>query len=105
CFPAIPPLCAATRVPSTTLFRSLGLGNPGVVEEHLPLGVEAAGQVELRARGVALAGKQFLRGGGVGIGIALVVLLAVEEGQPREDRKSTRLNSSHVKNSYAVFCL
>src|SRR5690606_40451433 len=22
-----------------------------------------------------------------------------------EDRKSTRLNSSHVKNSYAVFCL
>src|SRR6266511_4790410 len=23
----------------------------------------------------------------------------------REDRKSTRLNSSHVKNSYAVFCL
>src|SRR5690606_39496933 len=26
--------------------------------------------------------------------------------QPRfADRKSTRLNSSHVKNSYAVFCL
>src|SRR5690606_41765996 len=24
---------------------------------------------------------------------------------PRLDRKSTRLNSSHVKNSYAVFCL
>src|SRR5690606_41679157 len=24
---------------------------------------------------------------------------------PRGDRKSTRLNSSHVKNSYAVFCL
>src|SRR6266511_5790018 len=23
----------------------------------------------------------------------------------RGDRKSTRLNSSHVKNSYAVFCL
>src|SRR5690606_42019287 len=23
----------------------------------------------------------------------------------RRDRKSTRLNSSHVKNSYAVFCL
>src|SRR5690606_39662880 len=23
----------------------------------------------------------------------------------RVDRKSTRLNSSHVKNSYAVFCL
>src|SRR6266511_628086 len=24
---------------------------------------------------------------------------------PRGDRKSTRLNSSHVKSSYAVFCL
>src|SRR5690606_40251398 len=24
---------------------------------------------------------------------------------PDADRKSTRLNSSHVKNSYAVFCL
>src|SRR5690606_39879245 len=25
-------------------------------------------------------------------------------GDVREDRKTTRLNSSHVKNSYAVFC-
>src|SRR5438045_7917484 len=24
---------------------------------------------------------------------------------PRQDRKSTRLNSSHLGNSYAVFCL
>src|SRR5439155_13885503 len=28
-----------------------------------------------------------------------------EYGDPRVDRKSTRLNSSHVANSYAVFCL
>src|SRR5688572_31079323 len=26
-------------------------------------------------------------------------------GRCREDRKSTRLNSSHSQNSYAVFCL
>src|SRR5690606_41356938 len=26
-------------------------------------------------------------------------------GRPHRDRKSTRLNSSHVKISYAVFCL
>src|SRR2546427_2708559 len=26
-------------------------------------------------------------------------------GRPREDRKSTRLNSSHSQISYAVFCL
>src|SRR5690606_41987471 len=32
--------------------------------------------------------------------VSTLVLLA-----PRLDRKSTRLNSSHVKISYAVFCL
>src|SRR3712207_8335464 len=26
-------------------------------------------------------------------------------GEPKEDRKSTRLNSSHANISYAVFCL
>src|SRR5690554_7680542 len=30
---------------------------------------------------------------------------SVEEGKRRGDRKSTRLNSSHVRISYAVFCL
>src|SRR5690606_40905917 len=32
-------------------------------------------------------------------------LLAVTTDDSRVDRKSTRLNSSHVKISYAVFCL
>src|SRR3989442_6203128 len=32
-----------------------------------------------------------------------VLVLALFEGEP--DRKSTRLNSSHVRISYAVFCL
>src|SRR5690625_5554113 len=27
------------------------------------------------------------------------------DGKPNRDRKSTRLNSSHVASSYAVFCL
>src|SRR5699024_11452316 len=31
--------------------------------------------------------------------------LSKEHGQVKEDRKSTRLNSSHVSISYAVFCL
>src|SRR5690606_41930905 len=36
----------------------------------------------------------------------LATLAAKFEPQlPRADRKSTRLNSSHVKISYAVFCL
>src|SRR5207302_2210398 len=35
----------------------------------------------------------------------LVGNFAPETGRLEEDRKSTRLNSSHVKISYAVFCL
>src|SRR5207249_4864308 len=34
-----------------------------------------------------------------------VTLLLEEQGDPGLDRKSTRLNSSHVSISYAVFCL
>src|SRR5699024_11432673 len=32
-------------------------------------------------------------------------VLSIVSPQPAEDRKSTRLNSSHVSISYAVFCL
>src|SRR2546427_6812316 len=35
----------------------------------------------------------------------LDALAAVDVGQLRVDRKSTRLNSSHSQISYAVFCL
>src|SRR5207249_5293806 len=31
--------------------------------------------------------------------------VGVEDDEPQGDRKSTRLNSSHVSISYAVFCL
>src|SRR5690606_40768307 len=37
--------------------------------------------------------------------IAITNLLVTHEDVDGEDRKSTRLNSSHVKISYAVFCL
>src|SRR5690606_40765156 len=36
------------------------------------------------------------------LGIPVIYLSALTD---KEDRKSTRLNSSHVKISYAVFCL
>src|SRR5699024_11297057 len=35
----------------------------------------------------------------------LVILDSKKRAREREDRKSTRLNSSHVSISYAVFCL
>src|SRR5207302_4684613 len=37
--------------------------------------------------------------------VAFALFCGTETGQPAKDRKSTRLNSSHVKISYAVFCL
>src|SRR5690606_24002241 len=37
--------------------------------------------------------------------IALDNIAVLYDGGKRTDRKSTRLNSSHVKISYAVFCL
>src|SRR5436309_6665392 len=51
--------------------------------------------------------KSFEAGVGGTLGhIALVIGLGTMLGKMMaEDRKSTRLNSSHVKISYAVFCL
>src|SRR3712207_7728123 len=37
--------------------------------------------------------------------VARLDLLALRRAPLREDRKSTRLNSSHANISYAVFCL
>src|SRR5436305_11104587 len=37
--------------------------------------------------------------------IGLLAALVIPNGLPAIDRKSTRLNSSHVRSSYAVFCL
>src|SRR5699024_11952687 len=41
---------------------------------------------------------------GVVVEVGAVVGLA-HDGEGQQDRKSTRLNSSHVSSSYAVFCL
>src|SRR5438874_9833361 len=40
-----------------------------------------------------------------GRAVQSMVLTAWQDGVGSKDRKSTRLNSSHVENSYAVFCL
>src|SRR3712207_6951950 len=82
----------STLFPYTTLFRS-------------PHRMETRPQSPLRALApIAL----------VVFGIALILVVATsggggEESRPSEnaaeDRKSTRLNSSHANISYAVFCL
>src|SRR5690625_6221597 len=94
-----PPSC--TVFPYTTLFRSPGTGPGG--------------------RCALAAVLQQARGGGAGAAAVVGPLGAARQcrgraggghhrpaPEPRvqpEDRKSTRLNSSHVASSYAVFCL
>src|SRR5437868_11479239 len=50
----------------------------------------------------AFSSQSLLENGSVGDGVML--LLELVRGQVGQDRKSTRLNSSHVSISYAVFC-
>src|SRR5690606_41078232 len=46
-----------------------------------------------------------IRGGGRGDALQDGILVELDDAGVVQDRKSTRLNSSHVKISYAVFCL
>src|SRR2546430_11946648 len=77
----------STLFPYTTLFRSPPLAGGGGID--MPsASVEVSGPDAGRVAGELRA--------------ALVT--AIEPGDS-VDRKSTRLNSSHSQNSYAVFCL
>src|SRR5207302_11192219 len=66
--------------------RTLAGQEPDVIQHRLP--VESLARIHSRLAGSADG----------------AVAQQVSQ-EPREDRKSTRLNSSHVKISYAVFCL
>src|SRR5256885_3249304 len=73
----------STLFPYTTLFRSLE-------ETEIEACIAAAGDDDERAEDVVNA---------------VVRALRPCDGEERRDRKSTRLNSSHLVISYAVFCL
>src|SRR5436309_4969642 len=66
----------STLFPYTTLFRSYADGEPGGMQEVAILFLSASHALKHQ-----------------------------NDRAARGDRKSTRLNSSHVKISYAVFCL
>src|SRR3712207_8921703 len=91
----------STLFPYTTLFRSVG-PEVLVAGEQPQVGVEPRGlrvvvagpDVDVVAHAVALAPHDEHA---LGVGLQRRV--------PVEDRKSTRLNSSHANTSYAVFCL
>src|SRR5256885_10615984 len=81
----------STLFPYTTLFRSMvGELNQGWQIAITTLAHERGGS----APHARLAGEMHD-----------VLALARRVGTAREDRKSTRLNSSHLVISYAVFCL
>src|SRR3989442_4363421 len=74
----------STLFPYTTLFRSVPI---------VP-----------RGAGTGLSGGAIPVEGGVVVSFARMSRI-LEIDVPNIDRKSTRLNSSHVRISYAVFCL
>src|SRR5690606_41315765 len=88
-FLLIRPRPISTLFPYTTLFRS-------VLQRLVAMKLNAVG-----LRDVAGLYPRELSGG-MARRVALARALALD---PPLDRKSTRLNSSHVKISYAVFCL
>src|SRR5690606_41410922 len=87
----------STLFPYTTLFRSGG----AAWEREARSALEGAAPASAGSPTATPRGK----------GVPLIARAPSERAgrahqrRPRADRKSTRLNSSHVKNSYAVFCL
>src|SRR3712207_6869467 len=75
----------STLFPYTTLFRST---------DELAIHIRGTGEVEIS--GSANSQEVDLSGSGE---------YKAENLESKEDRKSTRLNSSHANISYAVFCL
>src|SRR5256885_11981601 len=76
----------STLFPYTTLFRSRGFAGSRRVMHSIPFYKPSIGEAEINEV------VDCLRTGWLTTG-------------PKADRKSTRLNSSHLVISYAVFCL
>src|SRR5690554_7013203 len=85
----------STLFPYTTLFRSEGddVGRDGERQEECPIEHPAAWKVIGRDQPGHAGADDHNHDGDA------------EKKKTGEDRKSTRLNSSHVRISYAVFCL
>src|SRR5690349_23488922 len=83
----------STLFPYTTLFRSL--------RRHMLQDHSAVYQRKEIARKLSQVGRAVPHK----LAPARFRVLPAREADHRRDRKSTRLNSSHVEISYAVFCL
>src|SRR5207249_11964543 len=100
-----PPSLDASLFPYTTLFRSDAAGDAAAVVrlQQIDLGLHRADlqgadeHLPLTERPQASVGDECL---GADVGELVTSLVVLVDAQ---DRKSTRLNSSHVSISYAVF--
>src|SRR5690606_39527666 len=100
----MPPPPRPTLFPYTTLFRSLqahaALRAHEPLQLHLVVAVKRQEQAALLPVAAAEAAVDLDVPHPFGVEAA-----ALQRQLHERDRKSTRLNSSHVKISYAVFCL
>src|SRR5690606_42080510 len=93
------PIPCYIRLPYTTLFRS----RVELAEDVVSIGEAVQAQV--------LSVEQNDKGLSIKLSLKALAAPATEKQVEKDeiligkDRKSTRLNSSHVKISYAVFCL
>src|SRR5207249_11690896 len=124
-FLPLPPPPTSTPFPYTTLFRSVGLlvvavgfvafmATPPIQRESFKKALSWLGWAPVVPVAVITAIVLLRAGGGTHAlpqqftPVAMTMLLAAKTAawEPAvRDRKSTRLNSSHVSISYAVFCL
>src|SRR5947209_15351720 len=92
----------STLFPYTTLFRSI---RPGKIDRS-PCGTGCSARMAvLHARGILQVGDRFIGRSIIGSRFDCGIEAEATIGGRSEDRKSTRLNSSHANISYAVFCL
>src|SRR5690606_41489393 len=100
---------STTRTPSPPLHDALPilavLLEPGLVVRHEREPLDLPQEPDVAIRRVQPEPHPPERIGAVGV-VAPVVVERAHPGPlgPQQDRKSTRLNSSHLKISYAVFC-
>src|SRR5256885_9850823 len=93
----------STLFPYTTLFRSLRNNHFGACRAyHLPrrLALEARVPSAATGRPPTALSRHHPRQTDPALAAS-----GADQGRPEPDRKSTRLNSSHLVISYAVFCL
>src|SRR3989442_7723665 len=87
----------STLFPYTTLFRSKLVSMFAMPVADISIGFGEGSDFVLRHEQPELVGPRPARNG-ASLGVNT-------HDAPSQDRKSTRLNSSHVRISYAVFCL